>query len=208
MLAATHLGPAAQVPGHCPAGHAAPHQLVLLAGHLGQQLLRLLCGGIGEAWELLRIHRAAESTDQALAIQEGDHDPDGWGDHGSLHDGGAHVPGAGGRHGRGGMWGAFFLPRALMDTGCLGSAALPEQMHDFPPHHSRWHLFCSGVSLLGLMRSGPVHNRAFIYFFFYLENPFLRDLSHPAVCQPVLWVKVCLPQGEADSPHPFTSASM
>lgn len=48
----------------------------------------------------------------------------------------------------------------------------------------------------------------YLFIYFYLENPFLRDLSHPAVCQAVLWVKVCLPQGEADSPHLFTIVSL
>lgn len=83
------------------------------------------------------------------------------------------------------MWVAFSLPRALMDTGCLGSAALPEQMHDFPPHHSSWHLFCSGVSLLGLIpsvRSGPVHNRAFIYLFIFTWKIFFSETFLTLLC--------------------------
>lgn len=97
LLSVTYLGPAAQVPGHCLAGRVVPHELVILAGHFGQQLLHLHHAGVGEAHKLLRIHRAAESTGQAFAIQEGDYDPDDRGNHGSLHDGGTHVPGAGER---------------------------------------------------------------------------------------------------------------
>jgi len=95
--AVTYLGPAAQVPGHCLAGRVVPQELVILAGHLGQQLLHLHRAGIGKAHKLLGVHRAAEGADQAFAIQEGDYDPDNRGNHGSLHDGGTQVPGAGER---------------------------------------------------------------------------------------------------------------
>lgn len=90
-----------QVPGHCLAGRVVPHELVVLAGHLGQQLLHLHRAHIGKAHKLLGIHGATESTDQAFAIQEGDYDPDNRGNHGSLHDGGTHVPGAGEREASG-----------------------------------------------------------------------------------------------------------
>lgn len=94
LLAVTYLGPAAQVPGHCLAGRVVPHELVVLARHLRQQLLHLQRTDIGKAHKLLGIHRAAESADQAFAIQEGDYNPDDRGNHGSLHDGETHVPGA------------------------------------------------------------------------------------------------------------------
>lgn len=114
----THLGPAAQVPGHCLAGHAVAQELLILAGHLGQQLLRLHCAHIGKAHKLPWIHGATESTDQAFAIQEGDYDPDDRGHHGSLHDGGAHVPGAAEREVSGLMLGAFSSSRAQRESGC------------------------------------------------------------------------------------------
>lgn len=95
LPAATYLGPAAQVPGHCLAGRVVPHELLILAGHLGQQLLHLHWAGTGKVHKVLRVHGAAESTDQAFAIQEGDYDPGSRGHHGSLHDGGAQVPAAG-----------------------------------------------------------------------------------------------------------------
>ena len=97
LPAVTYLGAATQVPGHCLAGCVVPHELIVLAGHLGQQLLHLHWAGIGKAHKILGIHGAAESADQAFAIQEGDYDPDDRGNHGSLHDGGTHVPGAGER---------------------------------------------------------------------------------------------------------------
>lgn len=125
LMAVTYLGPAAQVPGHCLAGYVVPHELVILAGHLGQQLLHLHQAHIGKAHKLLGIHRAAESADQAFAIQEGDYDPDDRGNHGSLHDGGTHVPGAGERNG----WvnaGSFLLIQSL--DGCrLSYAKQPSQ---------------------------------------------------------------------------------
>lgn len=97
LLAVTYLGPAAQIPGHCLTGCVVPHELVVLAGYFGQQLLYVHWTGIGKTHKLLRIHRAAESADQAFAIQEGDYDPDNRSNHGSLQDGGTHVPGAGER---------------------------------------------------------------------------------------------------------------
>lgn len=97
LPAVTYLGPAAQVPGHCLVGRVVPHELIVLAGHLVQQLLHLHRAGVGKTHKLLGIHRAAGSTDQAFAIQEGDYDPDDRGNHGSLHDGGTHAPGAGER---------------------------------------------------------------------------------------------------------------
>lgn len=118
LAAVTHLGPAAQVPGHCLAGRDVPHDLLILAGHLGQQLLCLHCAHIGKAHKLLGIHGATESTDQAFAIQEGDYDPDDGSNHGSLHDGGTHVPGAAEREVNGLMLAASSSSRALRDAGC------------------------------------------------------------------------------------------
>lgn len=123
LLAVTYLGPAAQIPRHCLAGCVVPHELVILAGYFGQQLLYRHWTGIGKTRKLLGIHRAAESTDEAFAIQEGDYDPDNRSNHGSLQDGGTHVPGAGERDVSGQIMATFSSSRALMDAGCPTSSS-------------------------------------------------------------------------------------
>lgn len=93
--AVTYLRPASQVPRDGLPGGVVSHEFVLFAGHFGEQELCLHLGKVGKACKLLGVNGATESADEAFAVEEGDYDPDNGGDHGSLNDGGAHVPGCG-----------------------------------------------------------------------------------------------------------------